>query len=273
MNNTPQILYKYVSCDIAKIILETNAIRATPPIDFNDPFEVLPQSMEVTEALGRELINRFESKAFYDVAVKNKDITYQQYLLFLKTYPDKAIQILKDTFMSDDKFVMKVLKGNVEKYSELFGLLCLSAKRDNILMWSHYADNHRGVVIGFDSKKLFRHGYFKVRYSEERCFYNVKDERDINGLMELFATKARMWEYEDEYRALINFHDCIKSSAGIYLYGFNREAIKELIFGIRILESEKVDILRLISDCRNVSVMQANLHDKMFKIEFDDHAL
>jgi hypothetical protein len=229
--------------------------------------------MEVTEALGRELINRFESKAFYDVVVKNKDITYQQYLLFLKTYPDKAIQILKDTFMSDDKFVMKVLKSNVEKYSELFGLLCLSAKKDNILMWSHYADNHKGVVIGFDSKKLFRHGYFKVRYSEERCYYNVKDERDINGLTELFATKAKMWDYEDEYRALIRLGDCVKNNEGIYLYDFYREVIKELIFGIRILESEKVEVMRLISDFRDVNVMQAVLHNKLYKIELNNSML
>lgn len=273
MNNTPQILYKYVSCDIAKIILRNNSVRATPPIEFNDPFEVLPQSIELNKCFGGKVIDKLKNKRFYDAVSKNKEISDQQHLWFLENYPERVIQMLKETFMSDDDFVVKVLKRNVEKYSEHFGLLCLSAKRDNILMWSHYADSHKGAVIGFDSKKLFQHGYFKVGYSEERCRENIIGEKDMDGLMKLFATKAKMWEYEDEYRALIKLDDCIKNSADIYLYSFDREVIKEFIFGIRVLENDKKDVLRRLGDYTDVNVMQAVLHNKLFKIELNNSVL
>lgn len=33
---------------------------------------------------------------------------------------------------------------------EAFGVLCLSERSDDLLLWSHYADGHRGVCIEFD---------------------------------------------------------------------------------------------------------------------------
>ena len=42
MVNTPNILYKYVTLDVAKVILKDNTLRATPPNELNDPFELLP---------------------------------------------------------------------------------------------------------------------------------------------------------------------------------------------------------------------------------------
>lgn len=37
--------------------------------------------------------------------------------------------------------------------------LCLSAKNDNILMWSHYANNHKGIVL-----KLYKaHPFFDTK--------------------------------------------------------------------------------------------------------------
>ena len=34
------------------------------------------------------------------------------------------------------------------------GILCLSEKRDDILMWSHYADGHTGFCLEFDKEGL-----------------------------------------------------------------------------------------------------------------------
>lgn len=31
-----------------------------------------------------------------------------------------------------------------------FGLLCFSEVWDSILLWSHYAEKHAGIVLGFD---------------------------------------------------------------------------------------------------------------------------
>lgn len=37
-----------------------------------------------------------------------------------------------------------------------FGIYSLTSKSDNLLMWSHYADSHKGFCVGFDKFELFR---------------------------------------------------------------------------------------------------------------------
>ena len=34
--------------------------------------------------------------------------------------------------------------------SNFAGILCLTSNPDSVVMWSHYADKHRGIVIEFD---------------------------------------------------------------------------------------------------------------------------
>ena len=33
-------------------------------------------------------------------------------------------------------------------------VFCLSELDDSVLMWSHYADQHQGVVLGFDTEAM-----------------------------------------------------------------------------------------------------------------------
>jgi hypothetical protein len=39
------------------------------------------------------------------------------------------------------------------------GLCCFSRSIDNYLLWSHYADSHKGVCLGFDFARYFIKGY------------------------------------------------------------------------------------------------------------------
>lgn len=36
-----------------------------------------------------------------------------------------------------------------------YGILCLAEAPDNLLMWAHYADCHRGFVVQFDDTHPF----------------------------------------------------------------------------------------------------------------------
>ena len=48
------------------------------------------------------------------------------------------------------------------------GYLSMSSTNSSILMWSHYANNHEGYIIGFDPKhSFFQYGVSKVQYSNE----------------------------------------------------------------------------------------------------------
>lgn len=81
------------------------------------------------------------------------------------------------------------------------GMLCLSERGDNVQMWSHYADHHRGACLEFRDGVFARQAQ-PVRYSrrhpEVRFFSQDKDERGRRILL----TKADDWAYEREWRVL-----------------------------------------------------------------------
>ncbi len=60
------------------------------------------------------------------------------------------------------------------------GVICFSSNYDNILMWSHYANNHKGICIEFDLNDSFFHGKYKDVPSELDLFIdNGKSAKDI----------------------------------------------------------------------------------------------
>ena len=46
-------------------------------------------------------------------------------------------------------------------------IICLSKEYNDILMWSHYADSHRGICIGYDASKCTNR-IIPVAYSNKR---------------------------------------------------------------------------------------------------------
>lgn len=49
-----------------------------------------------------------------------------------------------------DRRVRQALKNTKDEMAQQCGLLCFSLDWHNPLLWSHYADRHRGIALGFD---------------------------------------------------------------------------------------------------------------------------
>ena len=78
---------------------------------------------------------------------------------------------LSDPLSFNDPFdcQMQIYAPNydINDFSANVGIRCFSATYNNILMWSHYADGHRGLCIEFDAKELLKRDFgeiIKVRY-------------------------------------------------------------------------------------------------------------
>ena len=98
-------------------------------------------------------------------------------------------------------------------------VLSLSANRDNILMWSHYADHHKGICLGFDKEKISR-GFVdisdgveipdnviystNVNDSIDKLFTNSNNSISLQLIPRIIHTvlniKNPLWEYEEEIR-------------------------------------------------------------------------
>lgn len=94
------------------------------------------------------------------------------------------------------------------------GILSLSELGDNILMWSHYAQQHKGICVEFERKPSNFLGNpsctFPVRYSIKAPTINANNyrhatrEEQIEMELSLVLTKASDWAYEREWRAIKN---------------------------------------------------------------------
>ena len=85
-----------------------------------------------------------------------------------------------------------------------------------MLMWSHYAENHRGVCLGYraieslkqleDVMKTSGVHPWQVSYVDEVPIFHLRDlARDpARTSLAMLSTKARFWEYEREWRLLGN---------------------------------------------------------------------
>jgi len=82
------------------------------------------------------------------------------------------------------------------------GMLCLSGKWDNTLMWSHYADDHRGFMIEFSGEDpFFNFGFGKVVYSAERPLLLNRPDRWNDA--SLFHTKVQIGRTRKNIERLI----------------------------------------------------------------------
>jgi hypothetical protein len=92
-----------------------------------------------------------------------------------------------------------------------FGILSTCMVNENILLWSHYADQHKGVCLQFNTNSFLElldtPALGEVKYSEFPLVYPPfnHDLSEINkSFRPIFLTKAPFWYYELEYRIFLH---------------------------------------------------------------------
>lgn len=96
------------------------------------------------------------------------------------------------------RYAMKKTKAELASKS---GIICFSRSWQHPMMWSHYADRHRGMCLGFDvaDKWCCRVSYerHRLKVSRDAIVSGVVNERTARKLV---SAKAEFWRYEDEVR-------------------------------------------------------------------------
>jgi hypothetical protein len=128
-----------------------------------------------------------------------------------------------------DKVVRKAAEFEKSKISKKNGLLCLSEDKYNPVQWAHYAENHKGVCLGFEiPEKLLR----KVRYVSERLARETLEESDCNE--KLLTTKFNHWSYEQERRLILQLSSYTQDSQGLRFKDFGDDIVlKEVYIGCK----------------------------------------
>jgi hypothetical protein len=134
--------------------------------------------------------------------------------------------------LDDDSYAVFARKF-LSTLHEGYGLVCYSAVIDDPVIWSHYADAHRGMALEFE----FENPPLSVAYSPDDL-RQVLDPNDpeIQGdslwaITIGFTHKAKSWDYEKEYREFIELSGCRMS--GSYFFCRPNGILRRIILGVR----------------------------------------
>ena len=181
-------------------------------------------------------------------------------------------------------------------------IACFSEKHDNLLMWSHYADSHRGFCIEYDLKLLNLNSdilshIYPVLYHNQRESFPIKDiiesmrelndsiyknevcDINVDKLLTLFTVKGLDWKYEREWRVIYTKKDMYDrsetNSISKSLQILSFPCVSAIYLGYRIDPDIKSNILEIVSRLRNttkrkIKVYEPFLSNKNYNINFKE---
>jgi hypothetical protein len=138
------------------------------------------------------------------------------------------------------------------------GILCFSKTWDNPVLWSHYADRHRGIALGFDiNPEMVK----AVDYKKRRPPFRGADESSIHTLL---YTKHRDWHYEKELRVYLPLEEP-DVGTGLYFSKFSEHMVlREIITG-PLCASTKQEIEAVLGD-EGVAITKGRLAFTSFNV-------
>lgn len=246
-----QYLYKYTphNTDYKYDVITKSQLWFSKIENFNDPID--------SRLDYRQKYNKNEIKKYWENFSKDK----------LVHSLEKTLEIYgnNNSFIDQQNRVFSELKAKL-------GVLCFSANPTNILMWSHYANNHKGIVYEFEldlfSNRMtssFEGVNYKVEYPEDNNYellsYTLIGEERKKQFVKELTIKAKDWAYEEEYRMI----DIEKSGNK----NFNKSSLASIIFGVKTnkCEIEAIKELCAQNGLNHVKFKKAEFIKGKFEIE------
>lgn len=261
-------LYKYVPAARADI-LENGRIVFSLPSSFNDPFECSPV---IAPVKNRNIIKAFDTKAFETRLQSLSPEHVPQTSRQLKKLRRSVREERKSLLPNLDKTLARGAQAAMTKgFATDLAVLCLCNSHDNLLMWAHYADHHKGFVIEFEAKDQGIQNLgcaHQVKYAEERPLHNFPQR----GTLDLVLTKSTHWSYEQEYRILrkITELNCMeKDGRQLYYCDLPTDRISGIYLGARIAPEHAERVRRAILG-KNVKCFEGKISAQRFEIEFSE---
>lgn len=172
-----------------------------------------------------------------------------------------------------------------------WGILCLTKRPDNLVMWAHYAGAHRGFLLEFDSDNAFFNNKYvshldwtwfeempleypgfgnlrDVHYSNERPYTNNPEEIPLDS----FFVKSTDWAYEEEVRMIMPLQSADQKieEHDLHLFRFPPAALTGLVLGAGASEGMIGELSRLVKGDKlgHVALRRVKLNLRNFGMEF-----
>jgi Protein of unknown function (DUF2971) len=287
-NHDRDFFYKYMTCSTARIILRDRSLKWSPASLFNDPFDMQfdlhtdfdpVQLFEECKQDFREAITGvrgFEQRiGLGNVLTRLQAIAPAMPAEVLERYIELAVR----TTIANIDTETRTMHNDLRKHFATCKVLCLSANNDNLLMWSHYANEHRGVVFRMSCLEQPDSSWSvarEINYSQKMPRF--MDQREIRDLIcgraeprrELIVertvlTKSIDWSYEQEWRVYI-----YSQREGFEFLPFEPQELSGVYFGCRVSDQDRSEISTLAKTINPaIELFVAKKAERDFKLEFD----
>lgn len=240
----PKRLYKYRAFNVNTLRLLSEAeVYYANPANFNDPLDCKPTIQVDTD---RSLLEKLCYKMLVASYGKERALREMRNHRYMSTeYGDYKVDA------EVEKYYMQRLASNIKDllYAEMGNcrVLSLAERWDCPLMWSHYADKHRGLCLEYDMADHACRNMKAVDYKQPRSIkINDLVAWKLNGSTAaaqvihntFFFAKAPQWRYEREWRD-------INGSSGASSAPFRISAI---YFGLRCDTAVLTTLVKLYAD-------------------------
>lgn len=151
----------------------------------------------------------------------------------------------KNIFLNNNNEFLHIFLDKLEKRFDEYLFYCVTDNPESNLMWSHYANSHKGFCIEWDSATIKAE---KVNYQEEipsfhlidliKSYYLISsNEESAIKIWKALRTKLSEWDYESEYRLQLKdkkYSHVIDNKKDFSLVEYEPEWLKSIIFGCRM---------------------------------------
>lgn len=263
-------LYKHFAIDPSLHtlgIFDNNTFLFSSPHTFNDPYDC------------NAILKYDFSKASKAIAEK----------ILGERITNKVFNERKNHYIKRMENHQEILDwGN--KSRKNFHITCLNNNPLNILMWSHYADHHKGFMIElkFDKETIFNSLYdcpLPVQYDDSYPIlnfpFNFTPEDCVNDnnyaceiIIKRLLNKAKVWSYEKEFRLKAS-KNAENDSTRVF-QEYKPEIMSTVILGSQIREDHRKAINKAVNNFNekhfsNVQVYQSELNKTEYRLMVPYH--
>ncbi|MFM5554386.1 DUF2971 domain-containing protein [Aeromonas veronii] len=158
---------------------------------------------------------------------------------------------IKNEMLGYDTTKEQNLGKEIQFYSLLshMGVVSLTETPRNLLMWSHYANEHKGMCIGYKTNFLDHHknktdsklpvfyspmkvNYDNIRYDPHTDIFSSENRSQLvkKAILKTLITKGDDWIYEKEHRSIVplSHHDYIQFNNKVNSFEFYQSQFNEI---------------------------------------------
>lgn len=236
----PKILYRYRALNQFSLSeLVHGEFYFSSPSNFNDPFDCKNMFCfdGATDDHWRMFLDRFLQHNNPHISAEQRRIQIDALIATGEHRNREKIALQQNSW---GEILTNINNG--------LGVVCLSSKRDDILMWSHYGDCHKGFCLAFNAAALQANFYWeKVTYKKNYPTFGEFVMSDFNEISRSFLfTKSGHWRYESEYRLLVEPQKRM-DKPGERLFQFPPNALVGVIFGCQMPEKERQTVHEIVA--------------------------